>query len=156
VCVKPKEEGEVLSSFWLKEANGLKGFKEFKEFKAVNKKNKIKKIITMRKTYEAINIKVFSMPAGTQQIVFDQGDRFRNAQFTTSDTAIQKAIEKSGLFGQYVRVIREEAEVEKPVAATTEETKGSKEINDLNDSNELNEIKEEEPKAPKPKATAKK
>jgi hypothetical protein len=78
----------------------------------------------MIKVYEAVNARVLSVPVSVagaaERIVFNQGDSFINANYRTSDKAVQQALDKSPLFGSaYVlrQAIKEESD-KAPAAET--------------------------------------
>ena len=68
----------------------------------------------MKKIYEAIDVRIFSMSieynGKSIRLAFDDGDRFRSARFGTCDEDIQESIEKSPLFNTRVRLFSEEKE----------------------------------------------
>jgi hypothetical protein len=91
----------------------------------------------MIKVYEAVNARVLSVPASIAEkevrIMFNQGDSFINANYRTSDKAVQQALDKSPLFGSaYVlrQAIKEESDKapadEAPSANVTPEAEAPK------------------------------
>jgi hypothetical protein len=83
----------------------------------------------MIKVYEAVCARVLSVPVtitGKEaRIVFNQGDSFINANYRTSDKAVQQALEESPLFGSdYVlrHAIGEESDVERETENVDRET----------------------------------
>jgi hypothetical protein len=70
--------------------------------------NKQKKTNNMKKVYESINAKIFSMPVviggKEKRLYFIRGDSFSNASYVSEDADEQKAIEKSKAFSLYLRI----------------------------------------------------